>query len=569
MIGLPVLAMFCLTAIMSAFGQEVTPESSKKSFDAPRSERASQAIAGTSQARWTLAPRRLIATGWDTPTPARFRAELAEFERWGAFAGTTIAPTRRLPDGTQRDCRNAFSRERWERDQFNETLADLKAVRPVLATENFLMVWANPGDVDWFDDQGWSQIVDHWRHLAWLATQGGLRGLCCDAEPYTKPHQQFNYTTQPERDRHSFEEYRAKARQRGREVMQAVAAEFPDVTILTYRLLCDLLSYASLDDPAQAMEGHTYGLQPAFIDGWLDAAPPTVTIVEGNENAYLYSQPEQFDRAFVQLRVEAPRLLAPEHQAKVRAQYRVGHGLYLDAHANPPGSKWHVPPLNGSGAARLEANVTAAFRASDGYVWLWGEKGRWWPGGRKESPLWPERLPGADGALLRAARPEAGARAILAAASSSDNLLSNPGFDATGADGIPAQWWTWQHEASKGRVTTRDGAACLQAMANGCLAQTVAVKPGERYAVSARVRQNGRGSASVTVRWKTADDRWTAQELDRRLGPAHRDGWRELATVVLVPDGVGHLVLLLGASHQAGDADYVLFDDVWLVRIVE
>jgi hypothetical protein len=39
---------------------------------------------------------RPIATGWDSPNAARFRARLAAFEQWGVFDGTTIAPTRRL-----------------------------------------------------------------------------------------------------------------------------------------------------------------------------------------------------------------------------------------------------------------------------------------------------------------------------------------------------------------------------------------------------------------------------------------------------------------------------------------
>lgn len=513
--------------------------------------------------------RKLIATDWDSPTPARFRAEVGAFEKWDMFAGTTIAPTRRLPDGSQRDCRNAFSRETWNGEMFAEALADLRAARPVTATNNFLMIWANPGDVDWFDDAGWPEIVEHWRLLAWLAKQGGLKGLCYDAEPYTKPHQQFNYTTQAQRDQHSHDEYRAKARQRGREVMQAVAAEFPDLILLSYRLLSDLLPFASTTNPTLALEGHTYGLHPAFMDGWFDALPPTITTIEGNEDAYLYSQPEQFDRAFVQLRIEAPRLLAPEHQAKFRAQFRVAHGIYLDSHANPPGSKYYLPPLNESRAARLEANVTAGFQASDGYVWLWGEEARWWPGGNQKYPLWPEWLPVADAALFRAAKPEEAARALLAAAQPGDNLLANPSFTATNANGAPAQWRVWQNEDSKGLFTTRDGTACLGAMANGCFLQAIPVKPGERYAVSTRVRQNGRGSASVTVRWKTADERWTAQTLDRRLGLARRDGWNELATVVLVPEDVGQLVLLLGASHQAGDVDYALFDDAWLVRLPE
>ena len=63
---------------------------------------------------------KLFARGWESPTPARFRAELAEFERWGVFAGTLITPTRRGPDGVQRECRDAFGHDHWERGEFAE-----------------------------------------------------------------------------------------------------------------------------------------------------------------------------------------------------------------------------------------------------------------------------------------------------------------------------------------------------------------------------------------------------------------------------------------------------------------
>jgi hypothetical protein len=514
-----------------------------------------------------LPARKLIATGWDSPSPARFRAELADFEKWGVFGGTTLAPARRGPDGVQRDCRNAFSLEHWERSEFADALADLKAARPVTATDNFLLLYANPGDVDWFDDAGWREIVDHWRHLAWLAKQGGLRGLLYDAEPYTPPHSQFLYAAQPQRDRHTFDEYRAKARQRGREVMQAVVAEFPDLTIFTYRLLCDLLPLTASGNPALALEAHTYGLQPAFLDGFFDVASPTVTLVEGDENAYTYSRPEEFDRAFTQLKLDVLRLVAPEHRAKFRAQMQVSHGIYLDAHVNPTNSSWYVPPLHGSRAARLEANVSAALRAADEYVWIYGEKARWWPGGRKEFPTWPEKLLGADRALQRAAHPVAFASTALASAKPEENLLANPAFSERDPNGLPQKWWTWQDDQSHGQFTTRDGAACLTQMANGCFGQIVPVKPGERYALSARVRKTGKGVPTVSVRWKTPEQRWTAESLDQRLTPAQRDGWNELVTLVQVPEGVGHLVVLLGVAQQTAAADLAEFDDVRLVRM--
>src|SRR5947199_340469 len=86
-----------------------------------------------------------------------------------------------------------------------------------------------------------AEVVDHWRLLARLARKGRLSGLCFDAEPYRKPWSQFLYAAQPSKSQHSFAEMRVKARERGREVMKAIAAEYPDMTIFAYRLFSDLI----------------------------------------------------------------------------------------------------------------------------------------------------------------------------------------------------------------------------------------------------------------------------------------------------------------------------------------
>ncbi len=226
----------------------------------------------------------LIATGWDSPNPRQFREGLTTFEGWGVFDGTTLRATRQTADNAEAAAINAFSDETWAWSEFAGALADLQAAKPTTSRDNYLMLYSNPGDVDWFDDAGWRAIVEHWRLLARLAKQGGLSGLLFDAEPYTKPHSQFLYRAQPECDRHTFAEYRAKARQRGREVMTAVAAEFPDVSIFSYRLFSDMLGLLDSGNLELALEPHTYGLLPAFVDGWLDVMPPTVRIIEGTED---------------------------------------------------------------------------------------------------------------------------------------------------------------------------------------------------------------------------------------------------------------------------------------------
>ena len=44
------------------------------------------------------ASRKLIATGWDSPTSAEFRKHASEFEKW-PFDGVTIFPTIKRADG--------------------------------------------------------------------------------------------------------------------------------------------------------------------------------------------------------------------------------------------------------------------------------------------------------------------------------------------------------------------------------------------------------------------------------------------------------------------------------------
>ncbi len=512
---------------------------------------------------------RLIATGWDAPSPAKFRAGLPQFERWGVFDGTTIAPTRKQAGGRTVNSRNAFGREHWDWSEFAEAVRDLREAKPSRATNNFLFLYANPGNVDWFDDEGWQEVVDHWRLLARLAHEGRLKGILFDAEPYTPPHSQFKYMAQAQRDQHTFGEYCGQARQRGREVMHAVAAEFPDITIMTYRLFCDLLPALDTGNLMSAIETNTYGLVPAFVDGWLDEMPATVRIIEGDEDAYRFNSQAEFDRAFTRLKLSAAQFVSPQNRAKFRTQYDVGHGLYLDAHVNPPTSPWYIDRLGGTSAARLKANVSSALAASDGFVWIYGERGRWWPEASEKYPPWPERLPGADVALRHAKDPTGAALDALGRAEPQDNRLQNGAFTDLADDGKPKQWWTWQDKDSHGRLSVDQGAACIAGAANAVFGQNVAVKAGETYALRCRIRSTERGFVCVTVGWKDSKDKWTQESARRRFAPlsgSEADGWREALGEVQVPPGAAQLIFMLSVQGQLAESDRVCFDDAQLIR---
>ena len=516
----------------------------------------------------------IIATGWDSPGPRQFREGLTTFEGWGAFDGTTLRATRRTAEGAEQGAIYAFSREQWAWSEFAAALADLKAAKPTTCRENYLMLYSNPGDVDWFDDAGWRAIVEHWRLLSRLARQGGLRGLLFDAEAYTPPYAQYLYRAQPQHDKHSFAEYRLKARQRGREVMEAVRVEFPNAIIFTYRLFSDMLGLLDSGNLELALEADTFGLMPAFVDGWLDVMPPAMRVIEGTEDiGYRANSPAAYNAAFTRLKLRLPEFVAPEHREQVRRQFGVGQSLYLDAHVNPPDNPWYIDRTGSTPAARLAANVASALAASDGVVWLYGETGRWWPSGDPKHPMWPERLPGAVGAIRRAKDPAGYARELLHRTPAPRNLLDNGDFAlAPAPDGPPTGWFQWQDDTSHGRVTSAEGRVELRAVLQGCVGCLTAVQPGHTYAVRLRAKSQGHGLASLGIGWKTAAGAWTAQAQNRRFlgaGPADAEGWREIVGLVEAPSEAGQLVFMSAASAQLSEADRCWFDDAAVVEVAE
>jgi hypothetical protein len=529
-------------------------------------------------------PRKLIVTGWDSPDTAQFRRDVRTMEQW-PFDGAIIYAQGRGSDGGLFDARAAFGSNHWESAGFANALADLKAAHSDKLTDNFLILGANPGDVDWFDDAGWKEIQEHCRLLARLAHEGGLKGLLFDPEPYTEPFEQFKYSSQARRTEHSFDDYCRKARQRGREVMDAVVSEFSDVVFFTYFLFGECSrALGGGGNPQLELAGHGYGLLPAFANGWLDRLPPAVKVIDGNEGAYRYNSEAMFNAAFVEIKNECQALVWPENRSKFRAQLQVSHGIYLDAYVNPPSSPWYIDGLGGPRVNRLERNVASALRAADEYVWVYGEQARWWPPRQpdaKAPATWPEVLPGVEFALLNAKDPmEAAQRKLkeLRSQGGLTNLLVNGDFEAS-RDGQPESWSHWQDEKESHGLFSHDpvvgaarpGSACLSGVEHGCFVQAVTAEPGQRYILCAKVRQSGAGAAWLTARWQTREGRWTAEDQDRHFSapaPNGTSAWGEVVSNVTVPEGAGRLVVLAGVSGQQNQNDRAWFDDVLAVRLV-
>jgi hypothetical protein len=543
---------FAILGLMVGFLTAQTPASQADSAPLPR--------------------KKLIMTGWDQPEAAQFRRDLAQFERT-PFDGVVLSVPGKKPDGAPfNSYNNLFNHELWTEAMFADSVADLQAARSTRVTENLLILWAAPGEVDWFDDAGWAVVSEKFRLMARVARQGGLRGILFDPELYGEKTKVWRYLSQTGWAQHSFSEYGAKARQRGQETMRAMAQEFPDLTMFGYWLTSVCLRAVDASGSLAGLAAEDYGLYPSFVDGWLDTAPATVKFVDGQEFAYRWDGEAAFQAGALRVKNDCQVFITPANRAKYRAQVQASFGFYLDAYVNPPGSSYYFGREGEPRVQRLESNLEAAVGAADEYVWIYGEQHRWWPprdSGAKPSTNWAEALPGIERALLRAKDPVEAARQLVTQAST-NNLLRNGGFSEA-AEGRPAHWWVWQDEKqSTGKLALDPqlGAARLTKMANGCFGQNIPVKPGERYAFGATLRQAGQGLVTLRVGWKNARGEWNRGDAAKRLVlPNTPDGeWRELFGSVRVPDGIAELVVTLYANGQTKETDQAWFDDVRVVR---
>lgn len=356
-------------------------------------------------------------------------------------------------------------------------------------------------------------------------------------------------------------------------MMRAVANEFPDAVIFAYRVFSDMLGLLDNADRQAALEADTYGLQPAFIDGWLDAMPAGLRVIEGTEDiGYRANSPADYNGAFTRLKLRMADFVSAGNRDKLRRQFLVGQSMYLDAYVNPPGNPWHIPREGTTAAARLAANLGSAMAASDGLVWLYGEKGRWWDAGDPKYPTWPVALPGAQTAIQRVRDPQGFAVDYAASVQPEANVLPNPAFAVTAPDGVPTGWFPWQDDRSHGKIGASGGSVVFSGVTNGVLDVEVPVKTDGSYVVRARCRSEGGGRSSLFVAWKAASGAWTAVPANRRLmpsGPADAQGWRTIVGMVDVPAGAAKAVFMVASTGGANEGDRCWFRDVMMAGLAD
>ena len=335
---------------------------------------------GLAQEQDSLAAKKIIAFAPGRVDPAYLREHVAEIEEL-PIDGLIISVR---PDNWmgRMDKRNAmwFGGARYTREDYTQAIADLKATKCKRFTDNFMdlpitvnkdpfiagtgkLMPAPPSyrfaNVDWFD-KDWAQVAQNGAVAAYVAREGGLKGLLIDVEEYADGGGlwkcPFLYETYRKEctaagvTPRSAEECIAMVRQRGQEFMEAIGEVYPDITIIIIQ--------------NTGWTGRE--MVKSFVKGMLERRG-AATLIDGGEGGY----PLVTHKEFANLRKEAEG----GHRAdEVFRPLQYGFGVWIDHKPRQHGG-WHTDPAdfhkNYRTPLELENTLHGALTASDRYVWLY------------------------------------------------------------------------------------------------------------------------------------------------------------------------------------------------------
>ncbi len=484
------------------------------------------------------------------------------------------------PDGGIVSTHNIM-REAWDRKVLEPLVPvarELTAHRSM--KESFIGTFRAPSGsrIAWDDDVGWANVASNMAIAAWFAREGGFRGISMDPEDYHGTAQFVRRNDDP-----PYDGLTAVARRRGREVFSGVFREYPEIRILSFWFLSMNLGAFGSDDPARDARDEG-SLWPAFVDGILDAMPPTARIIDGCEHSYRYeSSRGDFLRAGNVMRRRLPALLSPENRAKYASQVGVSFGIYLDMYTNPEDASWYFGPVDGSRVRHLEHNLFQASEVADDYIWFWGEKHCWgdWKGvgadeARKIDPrTWCQTLPELEDILIAVKSPAELAEkrvAALKAAGEFKPLNDNPECRSENGE-VPAPYEPWQGKKNRqgrlwGDSTCGDGdnySLAAEGAENGAFSFDIRenLTPGDRLLVS--VLMKGKGGALFAWKRGTAWDWNVLPPVRVRFGEPDTNGWRHGTAIIRVPEGYEGCGLILSVRQTPGEVTH--FDNVAVFKL--
>jgi hypothetical protein len=286
----------------------------------------------------------------------------------------------------------AFNNETWTESTLRFDELKTIATKWTTFTDNFILYYpqAKKNGPDFFDDALWSKIYNNAVLVGKAVKTAGCKGIMLDAEfYYTKEtYSPWTYkkttTIAPPyiKRGQSLDQVRAKARQRGREIVEALQVHMPKIVILSTFLYSGVYP----QDPTKLPDS-AYALFPAFVDGMIEALNPESIIIDGNEGSYYVDETRKYvedsDQAdYGHVRRSVQKLCAADLLSKWNKQGQVGMAPYWDLCNNIYLPKsWRTPEYLSKWTTH---NLYHSLLITDEYVWLYVEGMDFWSG--KDAP---------------------------------------------------------------------------------------------------------------------------------------------------------------------------------------
>lgn len=316
----------------------------------------------------------LIKHGWDLPS-ATFVGENSSRMDEMPFDGVVL----RMDDGLSSKVQ---TQETINYEQFRSSLEPLEGVKLDNLRHNFLIVYSAPaGDI--FDD--WSVPLSNFKNMAQAAREAGFEGIFFDNEEYFG--KAFSYPASCAGDR-SLEECREQAYLRGSQVMEAIIAGWPDVTLIAAHgsYLSDHATSGYFSDHGIAWNNIADANE---IRGYF-----TVGLAAGTQG-----EPAQF--------VDGGQVYAARSEKDFRSvRYWQQKGIAEHGEMIPEEIRSEWPDLVSSafgvydkpdliGHTPMDVDVwgdtlSAALNITDRYVWAYTERYDWWGTGHPVTDVPPE-----------------------------------------------------------------------------------------------------------------------------------------------------------------------------------
>ncbi len=424
---------------------------------------------------------------------------------------------------------------------------------------------------DFFGD--WSVTVENFRLLARVLKERGVAGIFFDNEEYLQAV--FNYPDDCSYAAKSLAEYQEQARLRGRQIMQAVAREYPEIVVMAYHG-----PYSSFSGTPDAVRrGQTVWdreeLRGPFSAGFIEGLGSRAQFVDGGE-VYAYRTVADFQVSYDYRKTGIATAAAncPFISAFLRPVWAAKVGISFGVYNFPFAGQ----PMD---STIMRTTLERALRRCDSFVWLYCEGVNWNAPG-EAAQTWVDAVVGARAAAqnppasappsVSITSPANGARfnapatlTITASASDADGSVSKveffSGTTKLGEDLVAPYSYAWTNPAAgtyslTAKATDNSGATTVSSVATVTVGapfsasinfQAAGLTAPAGYFTDAGDLYASRGNG-LTYGWNVSHTAYTRENreiADRRLATLCRfrsGGVWEIA----VPNGTYDVTVAIG-----------------------